>query len=296
MKISLLPHDTDDLNQILNEYIRLLTLFNKVQDQTHIFLSFENIHFVNPLLALFLSASIGKAKQAQCKVELIGLNDEGLRNYLNTIYFSEGFQARNEDECLIFLKSYGSKTFLPILHFPASDNDFQTNIRDLMISALIELMKAELRLDYSYQNLYSYLIYEMVDNIVEHAQVEAGWLFAQYYKQKAYLDLCILDTGVTILGSYQRFGVTGIYKHSDAIRKAIEEGCSTKLESGRGHGLSDSFRKIKQLQGDLILISGDGLLHNNFLYLDLPASWQGTIVFFRIPMQQKFDFYKLTYL
>ncbi|QOR75401.1 MAG: hypothetical protein IMW88_08550 [Thermoflavifilum sp.] len=291
MEISVHPCDSDDVKQLLKEFGRLLVLLNQAKDQKLITITLKHIQFITPFLALFLSASINMIKNAGCEVHLEKPHNPDLISYLDTIYFETGVSFQTKEECVSFLGSHSAKSFLPILHFSASEDSLQTEIRDSMISASINLLQSKLNLNTQQINLYRYLIQEMVDNILQHACVDNGWLFAQYYPKKQYLDLCILDTGITILGSFQKHGFTHIGNHLDAIQSAVE-GTSTKPDIGRGYGLSSSLKAMLEAKSDFILVSGDGLLHNQTLY-KLPSSWQGTIVFFRIPLSINFSVYEL---
>ena len=46
------------------------------------------------------------------------------------------------------------------------------------------------------------MIEECVDNITQHSKSERGYIFAQAYPHKQYLDICVADNGITLLGSY----------------------------------------------------------------------------------------------
>jgi len=56
---------------------------------------------------------------------------------------------------------------------------------------------------------------------------EFGWIMFQNYQLKGYLDICIVDNGLGLLGSYQQSGMFQIIDHQMAIERALN-GLSTK--------------------------------------------------------------------
>jgi len=57
---------------------------------------------------------------------------------------------------------------------------------------------------------------------------EFGWIMFQNYQLKGYLDICIVDNGLGLLGSYQQSGMFQIIDHQMAIERALN-GLSTKV-------------------------------------------------------------------
>lgn len=107
-----------------------------------------------------------------------------------------------------------------------------------MLSRINSLIKNNLKLDGNYEAAVSYLISEITDNIIEHSGKDRGWLMVQYYPSSEYLDICIIDTGKTILGSYRDYGIIGAENDSQALDLALA-GISTKSQQ-RGTGLRTS--------------------------------------------------------
>ncbi|GAJ02190.1 unnamed protein product, partial [marine sediment metagenome] len=100
------------------------------------------------------------------------------------------------------LNKYRKKNYLPIINFSTERGNVQTFIREKVLSKINTLVRDNLNLDNNYESAFSYLISEITDNIIEHSGVNRGWLLIQYYPTTEYLDLCIIDNGKTILGSY----------------------------------------------------------------------------------------------
>jgi hypothetical protein len=135
-----------------------------------------------------------------------------------------------------------------------------------------------------------YPITELVDNIFEHSKTKEGYVFAQYYPFKDFVDLCIVDRGRGIAASYKEEKNLN-FKDAEAISKALE-GYSTKPEVSRGFGIRTSKEIIcKGINGEFILISGGAAFYssqNNEKIYTLPNFyWKGVIVAYRIPRPDK---------
>lgn len=94
------------------------------------------------------------------------------------------------------------------------------------------------------------------------------------------MDICIIDTGKTILGSYKEHGVNKAENDSRALDLALA-GISTK-DQDRGTGLrtSNAISSLG-LQGDFSIFSGNALFFKNKIFT-VPVSWPGTFVAMRI--------------
>lgn len=135
--------------------------------------------------------------------------NEYFANYLNLTYFREGLQPDivTQDIETIF-ESYRHKTYLPLTNFPAGENSMDSDIRDRLLEFMSNRVRERLNLDVQLYSAVSYLIDEAVNNIKDHARTQRGYLFTQIYPKKQFLDLCIADTGVSLLGSYLATGRT----------------------------------------------------------------------------------------
>lgn len=135
------------------------------------------------------------------------------------------------------------------------------------------------------------MIEESVDNIIEHSDSKRGYIFGQSYPSKKYMDICIADNGITLLGSYCKMEENKITDHLSAM-KAANFGISTKNLTGaenRGYGIRTSKKMLVDgLSGNYVMLSGNALYLKSktierFMVLPDIATWQGTIVAMRIP-------------
>lgn len=203
-----------------------------------------------------------------------------------------------EEDYDSYLSQFESKTYIPIINFPATRLGNDTVIRDSFLNTINNLFSIQLLLEGGLKTAVMYLIDEAINNIVDHSQEKRGYIFAQYYKDKLFMDVCIADTGITVLGTYQRKGVISISNDMDAIANAAN-GKSTKENpdnEGRGYGIPSSKQMLVDgLGGKYFIYSGRAFLIKTRLkeeIIGLPTSlqWPGTLVVLRIPVQKTADF------
>ncbi len=139
-----------------------------------------------------------------------------------------------------------------------------------------------------------YIIGEMVDNITEHSESERGYIFAQSYPQKGYVDLCIADEGITLNGSFNKAGVE-VSNDVEAMQ-AANKGVSSKNlpdAENRGYGIYTSKKMlITGLNGQYMMMSGRALYLKDSAIdriIELPGGlrWNGTVIALRLPYQNK---------
>jgi len=137
------------------------------------------------------------------------------------------------------------------------------------------------------QNAVCYPIAELITNIFEHSKKESGFIFGQFYPDKNYLDICIVDCGRGFAKTYKEEKELKL-SDAEAITEAMK-GNSVKKDKERGYGIRTSKEVIcKALRGGgFILISGSSALVSTGQGEKLVALsdfyWQGTIIAYRIP-------------
>lgn len=158
-------------------------------------IDFCNLKFVSPIFMLTLLVYINK-----CGKEVHYRNTS---SYMNTVYFSEGMMPDRMRRATFIaqMEKYSSKTFIPIINFPASRND--DDDKNAFLSTVESILARQLNIPRNILAGIKYLISENVDNITEHSNSDRGYIVAQAYPKGGYLDLCIADCGITLLGSYE---------------------------------------------------------------------------------------------
>jgi anti-sigma regulatory factor (Ser/Thr protein kinase) len=98
---------------------------------------------------------------------------------------------------------------------------------------------------------------EVMDNVIQHAGIETGFIMAQLDKKNSHLNVCIFDYGQGIymtLKDTEHKPKTAV----DAITLAITEGVTRDKKIGQGNGLWGLYNIVSQNDGKLSIISGKG--------------------------------------
>lgn len=226
-----------------------------------------------------------------------------LKEYLQKIEFADGMcpDRMRKSEFLAIMERYSQETYIPIVSFPATkDSDDE---KDAILSTIESIITRQLKLTSNVLTGLKYILGESIDNIIQHAQSERGYIFAQSYPQKGFLDICIADNGITLLGSYRTLPNNEIESDLEAIQ-AANRGISTKNlpnAENRGYGIITSKKMlIEGLNGSFIMLSGNALhLYNSEYrrFIETPTNirWNGTVVALRIPYINK-DFHYIHYI
>lgn len=269
------------------DFLEFIEQFSESQNLIKINLS--EIKFIHPLFALALSSLISHLQDKGNESIIDSPNSTACTKYLDLINFPDGLRPDETINWKKVLNKYRGRNYMPIVNFSTLRDSKNSYITNQVLSKINWLIKENLQLDAPYESAVGYLISEITDNIIEHSGVERGWLLTQYYPTTEYLDICIIDTGKSLLGSYKDAGQE-IYTDENAIDNALK-GISTKSPD-RGTGIPTS-RSISKggLEGDFALFSGRSLFYNDNI-INLHVSWPGTFVAMRIKKSvEGFNFY-----
>lgn len=104
---------------------------------------------------------------------------------------------------------------------------------------------------------------EIFNNIQDHAGLEVGSVFAQWYPKRAVVDIAIADFGRGIPANVNRFFPD--LSSSECVMKAFEHGFTTKGHpANQGAGLYWLKQNIvESLQGSINVISGGAVVRCN---------------------------------
>lgn len=172
------------------------------------------------------------------------------------------------------------KSYIPIIEIPPN-----AKLREKML----EIFMFKESTHSGGQNAFSYFVGELIDNIYEHSKFSTAYIMAQKYQKMKFIEICILDNGISIPGSYENKG----FKFTDV--KALEEalkGLSTKSDE-RGYGLRTSLRLLTEgLDANCLIISRGAVLikdkNNSFVHeLEKFNRFNGTLISIRIPYKNK---------
>lgn len=179
--------------------------------------------WVTPFSILPLAHRISKIqlKHPVCLCEPENLK---VKTYLETIHFPQGTDTLS--------KTSYSKTYMPIFRIKLSRKAKAGagSVLDMAVGEYERILLDYLLPDYKYKKSLShalkYFISEMTTNVHEHSSADEFWIFAQYWGGKQELEICLLDDGVGLQGSYNQAGIP-TRDDMDALQKALD-GVSAK--------------------------------------------------------------------
>lgn len=272
-------------NFLLDGLRPVVEIMNQVEssEDESITIDFSDTQFISPVFALSLIVYL-----SGCNREITFQN---IPEYLNVIGLSKGGirpDQMRHTEFLAAMEKYSSKSFIPIISFAAGQHMDEKEA----ISTVVEnIIIRQLNLLHNVATGFKYMVEEVLDNITEHSESDRGYIFAQAYPKKGYLDICLADRGITLLGSYRKLAGNEIATDLEAI-KAANRGISSKNlpdAENRGYGIQTSKRMLVEgLGGQYLMISGSSLYlktqtHDNVYSMPSGLRWNGTLVALRIP-------------
>jgi len=210
------------------------------------------------------------------KMRYVPPRDQAVAGYISTMFSAD--TASGE-----LLKSY-----VPLVRLP------RRNGEEDRVLGLIYRFHDHGR-SYGGENAFKYLIAEMVDNIYQHSRFSNAFVMAQRYEKKGFVEVAIIDDGITIGGSLRGAGMR-VDDDVDAIARILREGISAKGSDTRGYGIRSNARMFTDgLKGVVLIVSGSGAVElaftmpegvvrqNNYHLSGGSSSLQGTLVSVRIP-------------
>ena len=272
----------DRLIDGLTPVVWIMDQMEKSVDQ-EVTIDFSDTRFISPVFALSLIVYL-----TRCGKQIAFTN---VFDYLERIGLGIGGikpDTMRQTEFLAELEKYTSKTYIPIIDFAAGRN---SDAKEIVSSIVENMIIQQLNIQSNVANGLKYMIDETLDNITEHSESDRGYIFAQAYPTKGFLDVCIADRGVSLLGSYEKLPDNEILSDMEAI-KAANRGLSSKNlpdAENRGFGIRTSKQMlIHGLGGQYLMISGSSLYLKScnldtFYSMPHGLRWNGTIVALRIP-------------
>jgi len=259
----------EQIKQSLKIISRIDDAFDK---REKIIFDLSEVKWVLPCSIILISGKLKDILEKGAEVSYKPPKNVKVKEWLSDIGFPLG-------------KIKDGSTFISIKHFANnSSNPNQVNEE-----ANSMLNKIKNRIPISFGDSVLYILGELAANIDEHSNFTFASLMAQYYPQKEYLDIAVLDDGISIPFNFEKNNIS-FKKDSEAIRKALFGEVTTKKgEKMRGYGLkSCKDISIKEIEGELHLVSRRGIAilksngDENFYEFD-NVSLNGTFLYFRLP-------------
>jgi len=229
----------DPITQIKEclDIIKKIENANKKEEE--IILDFSGINWILPCSALLLSSKIVGLIKNRSKIKYIEPEKESVKKYLRDIGFPLGSNKEGD-------------TYSPIKHF---DNNQDVNVE---VNNLLK--QTEDKIPSTFGSSIQYILGELSDNIIEHSKFKNASLMAQYYPQKDYIDIGILDDGLSIPVVFEKNKIK-FPRDSKAILMAFEGTTTKQEEPSRGFGLRSTKEIVKKaLKGEMHIISRKGVI------------------------------------
>lgn len=231
----------------------------------------SKVSWVTAAYSTPLATAIRRWRSEGVEIRTISPSDDDTANYLDTIGFPEG--QTDPD--------FNDNSYLPLIKIDGTQA-CPINAAGEVIQRLVSKLLSD---DDIRTNGVALPLTELLDNVSEHSKCEHGLVTLQYYKQKQKLDMCVVDDGISIPGSYDEHKIK-YDDDADAVCKALEEGKSTKREFGsesrkRGTGLRTVSNIVCDgLDGKLLVVSGKGGVYKQDKITEIcDLIWRGTTIF-----------------
>ena len=272
---------TDNFGDPLKKFLEILPELNQEWDE--IVVDFQDSKFLVPHYLGPLS-NILKQKLAQGTTITI-VNESG---YLKTIHFPFGLEI--DEGQIISLEYYSDKTYIPIIHFPTALTQNEASLREHILSTINSLLKQQLQLPINVLMGFYYMIDELTQNIVDHSEESFGTIFAQFYRDKNYMDLSICDCGKGLFQTYLDSGKHHPKTNVEAINFGVYGKSTKNIAESRGFGLNTSRNMLtKGLNGKFLMMTNSDFFiqtSNREEIIGLPTkmSYEGCMLNLRIPI------------
>ena len=107
---------------------------------------------------------------------------------------------------------------------------------------------------------FEWSLYEIMDNVFQHAQTPSGYFMFQVQQSQRRLSYCVADQGLGILHSF----ATSKYRPAtapDAISLAVQKGVTRDPDVGMGNGLWGAAEIVARNEGQLTISSSGAALY-----------------------------------
>ena len=288
------PTSLDSLVSVVFNNVFIISNETEMSKAETVVWDFSNVDRMHPFMVFALS--LFKSETSK-HVEFINVK-ACLDDFLKSVCFGG---CCDVGECVGFsvLDDFASKCYLPVCRFAAADDEAQRLLQ--------AVMQAQSSASWLSTPL-SYILGELVCNVVQHSEREDVFLFSFYSETHKMLNVCIADKGVGIYSSYVRANkyLDEIGDNDAAALFLANEGYSTKNlpnAENRGFGISTSKRMLVDGLGGCFCVMSGSALQLSFVgkddkYLELPPyiEWQGTMFFLQIPCEVNKSFSYIDYL
>lgn len=233
-------------------------------------LDFSKLQFVEPFGMLFFATQLRQFREANPQSRFLA-EDYKKHSYAAYMGFFQtfGLNFGNVPGQAPGNSQYAPITCLSLEEFKQEAASKYEDEREAIERISMKLASVLVRQDSGplYETL-SYSLREIFRNVIEHSEAVAIWYAAQYWPEKGWAELCVLDEGVGIKASLERNPHLTITSDIDALKGALLPGISGVAYKGgpkqhkgiwanSGYGLFMTSQ-LCQRGGSFVITSGQG--------------------------------------
>ena len=123
-------------------------------------------------------------------------------------------------------------------------------------SSVIETIRKSVCVSAGIIDSVNWCLYEIMDNVLQHSEAEAGFFMGSILRNNHRIALCIADAGIGILSSLGKSANHHPTNDYDAITLALQERVTRDPNIGQGNGLWGLREIVKTNKGILNIQSG----------------------------------------
>ena len=288
----------ENFGDSISKLIKTLSEISLIRDE-EIVLDFTQAKILNPFFLCGLACVIRSLENSGKRFTLNHDKNLSINSYLNTIFFPGTLSASDGNYTLNIPVKYNSKTYIPIISFKTGFSDSSTLTRENILSSISQLLKNQLKFSEKERQPLSYFLDELTNNINDHSDAGKGFVFAQFYPNSNYLDLCVCDAGKGIYQSFLDNPKFNPVNEIQAIQLALSGNSTKDRPEARGFGISTTRNMlVNGLKGKIFLWSGNTTFlqavdKEAIVNIGENGYFQGTFVALRLPtiIPGEFNFY-----
>lgn len=280
---------------------------NEIPTHESVVLDARNMTFVKPFGMLYAASTIKRFRN-QCP--------DSTFDFTHCVDDSRVFECISYAGHMGFFKSIdervsigkmpgealGNNNYIPItkidfiqMHEKEKEKEHPLRIEEAIEQEASRLAKVLSRDNMELHHLFTYLIREVLRNVLEHSESNEAWICGQFWQYPLKAEIAILDNGIGITKSLQKNSTHRQYIDSDeeALKCAIKAGISQTFRpmktnrsddewANSGFGLYVASELCKRLNGGFCLATGSKyIMHLNPVadaYMVQDTCFNGTAV------------------
>jgi signal transduction histidine kinase len=250
---------------------QIITLCNEANNHHGpLTFDFSDVYWTEPFGLTAISTTLAKCCRKPRPIQYVPPQDDKVRSYLKEIGFDEIFLRGG--------RTQPRSTSLELKRLTQLDPGY--------IDALLDIMGASITMSKNDKFQLRLHLIELLTNGFDHGKSEVGcFVCAQWYPRIKIIRVSVADGGIGIMTSLNNYGKYRVSSHSDAIRKAVEKGVTTRTQKTGGIGLTFVKKYIRANGGLLTIITGDAKVNfypNKIEEKSHEYNFDGTIVDIKI--------------